>query len=375
MKKLITFLFIIFHQISFSQIKLNDELNTLINNYYPEKENPGIMLQVIDVQGRKIYAKGQGLTDLRSKNPISERSNFRMASVSKQFTAMSILILEEEGKLDLHDTSLSFFFPKLKGPIRNSKISNLLNHSSGIIDYENLISDRISDQLSDADVLKLVEPIDSVYFTPGEKFRYSNTGYCLLALIVEKVSKMDYSSFVKARIFDPLQMNNSIVYNPTDKIIDRAYGYHLNQDSFIYADQSLTSATKGDGGVYTSAVDFRKWNTDFQKLIKGKQNFETIFNNNIAVVGKDISYSLGKFRGYDQFSNEVYFHSGESTGFNNFVLTIPKRSLSISLFSNRDDEKIGPFIKDLMNVLGIKIKGLENQSIFPWLSSVYSNHY
>ncbi|VTP97042.1 serine hydrolase domain-containing protein [Sphingobacterium daejeonense] len=121
------------------------------------------------------------------------------------------------------------------------------------MDYEGLIPVNQKDQLSDLDVLKIIEPLDSVYFQPGSKWRYSNTGYCLLALIIEKVSGKNYSNYVNEKIFSVFGMRNSLVYNPEDKISNRAFGYHLQNDKFRFADQSLTSATKGDGGVYTSA--------------------------------------------------------------------------------------------------------------------------
>jgi CubicO group peptidase (beta-lactamase class C family) len=231
------------------------------------------------------------------------------------------------------------------------------------------------DQLSDLDVLKIIEPLDSVYFQPGSKWRYSNTGYCLLALIIEKVSGKNYSNYVTEKIFNVFEMRNSLVYNPEDKIRNRAYGYHLQDDKFKFADQSLTSATKGDGGVYTSAEEYLLWNSKYFQALGSISSFSIFFKNNLAPINQDISYSYGKFVGKDNLGNTVYFHSGESTGFNNFALSIPDRNIHISLFSNRDDQKIVSFIDDLLKELDIQIKGLEGKSVFNWLSSVYMNEF
>jgi len=367
--------FILFSLLAYSQDNLKKQLDMLVDKYYPNPSDPGIMFQINDNSKNILYSASRGTADLKTNTPISPKTNFRMASVSKQFTAMAIYKLIDEKKLDIYNTKLEEFFPELNGPIKNCNIYYLINHTSGILDYENLIPTNQKEKLSDSDVLKLIQPIDSIYFKSGTKFRYSNTAYCLLALIVEKVTGKDYSSFVKAEFFDKLKMSNSLVYNPTDKISDRAFGYHLDNKKFKYADQSITSATKGDGGVYTSAEEYLLWNDSYLQFLGSNLSFSSFFENNKVPINKNISYSFGKFVGSDQYGNTVYFHTGESTGFNNFVLTIPYKNISISLFSNRDDQIISKFIDDVLNVLDIKVKGLEDMSLFSWLSNVYMNKY
>src|SRR5690606_13696472 len=205
MKHTIIAIILLFHlQLAFSQGNVKSKLEDLIKEYYPKDNDPGIVLQVYDNNNKTIYAKGQGIADLKSGRKIDVHTNFRMASVSKQVTAAAIYQLIKENKIDVNTAKLSDFFPKLKGEIRNATIPQLLNHSSGVGDYEEIIPKGLKKQLRDSDVLKLIEPLDRVYFSPGTKFRYSNTAYCLMALIVEKVSGQGFSEFVWDHFFKPL---------------------------------------------------------------------------------------------------------------------------------------------------------------------------
>src|SRR5690606_30559756 len=122
---------------------------------------------------------------------------------------------------------------------------------------------------------------------------YSNTGYCLLALIVEKVSGKNYIDYLREKIFEVSDMPNSLVYEPMAKIKQRAYGYHLSDGKFKFADQSLTSATKGDGGVYTSANEYLLWNSNYLQALGIGGAFFLSFKNNLDPINNEISYSYG----------------------------------------------------------------------------------
>ena len=212
------------------------------------------------IDNKIVYRKGYGLANVETKSLITPETNFRMASVSKQFTAMGILLLEKGGKLSLNDP-LTKFFPNFNGKVgQKVQIRHLLTHSSGILDYEAVMNPNQREQLSDADVLTLIKDRDSLYFEPGIQFRYSNSAYCLLALVIEKVSGKPFASFIRQRIFQPLKMNQSVIYEAGKPIANRAMGYRKKDNRFVFSDQSVTSATKGDGGVYTSLIDYQKWN-------------------------------------------------------------------------------------------------------------------
>ncbi|OYD44370.1 hypothetical protein CHU00_17095 [Sphingobacterium cellulitidis] len=375
MKNIIVFIVLVFSlQSGYSQEDMKANMDRIVDKYYSSQNNPGIMLQIFNNNAETVYAVGAGKRDLKSGMEIDNHSNFRMASVSKQFTAAAIYQLVQDKKLNV-SAYISEFFPGLRAEVRKASVFQLLNHTSGIVDYEEVIPENQETQLSDSDVLKLVEPLDRVYFAPGSQFRYSNTAYCLLALIVEKVSGQGFSEYVREKFFQPLKMEHSIVYSPADNIKDRAFGYHLNEDQFVFADQSITSTTKGDGGVYTSAEEYKQWEVAFFQRLKDDSLFNRFFVDNYSTINPSFFYSMGKFVGKDQDGDFVYFHSGESTGFNNFVLSIPAKNLHLSLFSNRDDQIIEPFIDEVLKSLDIRIQGLDNKPIFKWLSDVYANKF
>jgi len=356
---------------SFAQ-QVATSLDHTIDHYYSNSKEPGIMLHITGKDKQIIYSNGVGLADLNSLTPINLNSNFRMASVSKQFTALAIRFLHSKNRLKFNQKIVDFF-PQLTGENRLITILHLLNHTSGIVDYETLIPASQGTQLVDSNVLELITPVEQLYFSPGTKFRYSNTGYCLLSLIVSKVTGMKYEDFMKDILFQQMGMTNSSIYNKPDSINNRVYGYHQENLNFLFADQSITSATKGDGGVYTSAPDYLKASlaiiADLSSIMEDSVSSKDLF----FPINEKIKYGQGLFIGLDNYKNRIYFHSGESTGFHNIVLMIPNRELCISLFSNRDDLKIAQFFDEVLKLMDIKVDGVENESLFLWLSKVYAN--
>ncbi|HEY4107413.1 serine hydrolase domain-containing protein, partial [Puia sp.] len=186
-----------------SQPALTSRLDSFFHLQSADK--PGFLLS-IEKHGEVIYHNAVGLASLDTRQPLDSTSNFRMASVTKQFTAMGILLLEKKGMLSFDDP-IGRWLPELPARIgRTILIRHLLTHSSGLLDYENLIPASQTTQVLDADVLRLLSTRDSTLFPPGSRFRYSNTGFCLLALIIERASHDPYTSFIRKNIFQPLRM-------------------------------------------------------------------------------------------------------------------------------------------------------------------------
>jgi CubicO group peptidase (beta-lactamase class C family) len=311
------------------------------------KDKPGIALS-IEKKGAILYRRTAGLADNETATALDSLSNFRMASLSKQFTAMGILLLEKDHRLSLEDP-IGNYLPELPGRIGDRvSIRHLLTHSSGLLDYESLIPTGQSTQVLDADVLHLLEGHDSLYFTPGSRFRYSNSGFCLLALIIERVSHQSFARYIKEKIFTPLYMDGSAVYEAGQPISHRAMGYAKDSMGLIVAsDQSVTSATKGDGGVYTSLTDYSKWIGALQenKLLRLASVLKRI---RFPIAGMPESYyAAGWF--IINSSPVVLFHSGSTCGFTNFVIQLPGDDWSIVYFSNQADN-ISPF-RDIVHIL------------------------
>ncbi|MGH8306243.1 MAG: serine hydrolase domain-containing protein, partial [Steroidobacteraceae bacterium] len=219
---------------------------------------PGASVLVIR-DGVPVFRRAYGFADLEHGVVASAATNYRLASMTKQFTAAAILLLADDGRLSLDDP-LGRWLPSLPPAARAVTIRQLLTHTSGLVDYEDLIPQGATVQLHDADVLRLLEAQNRSYFAPGTRYRYSNSGYALLALIVARASDEDFAAFLRKRIFLPLGMYDSVAYQAgVSQVAHRAFGYSAAGRSWSRTDQSLTSAVLGDGGVYSSVDDLAKW--------------------------------------------------------------------------------------------------------------------
>jgi CubicO group peptidase (beta-lactamase class C family) len=237
-----------------------------------DEHSPGLAVLVVK-DGKKLFARGYGVRDVQTAAKIDERTNFRLASCSKQFTAMAVMLLVHDGKLR-YDQKLTDIFPNFPSYGKPITIRNLLNHTAGLEDYETLM-DRATarnaakhlppkwteaNQIQDAEVLTLLEQTDHRLFAPGTQWYYSNSGYVVLGLVVAKVSGQPFREFLRQRIFAPLQMDHTIAYErDKNEIINRAYGHTKEGNTWKQTDQSSTSATLGDGGIYSSLEDLAKW--------------------------------------------------------------------------------------------------------------------
>ncbi|HWB92411.1 MAG TPA: serine hydrolase domain-containing protein [Puia sp.] len=333
------------------QPDLKARLDSFISNQ--PANQPGFALSITK-NGKILYRNAAGLADVDTKTPIDSLTNFRMASVSKQFTAMGIMLLEKQGLLHFDDP-IGRWLPELPAGVgRHVLIRHLLTHSSGILDYETLIPPAQTTQLLDADVLHLLSTHDSTYFIPGSRFRYSNSGFCLLALIVQRASKTSFPEFIRAHIFQPLHMDSSAEYIADSHTPNRAMGYP--------ADQSITSATKGDGGVYTSLSDYDKWINalELNTLLPLAPTLQRLRFPITNLTNR--YYAAGWF--IDLNTPNLLFHSGSTCGFANFVIQLPQNNISIVYFSNLAGNS-APF-KTILQIL--------KDSGYPDLTSVFALH-
>ena len=259
---------------------------------YQGQSAPGAAVMVIR-DGKTVVTETYGMADLERGIPVKPSTNFRLASVSKQFTAMCIMILEERGKLS-YETRLREIFPQFPEYADKVTIRQLLQHTSGLAAYESLLPDTLTRQVSDADVLALIASADSLYFQPGSEYRYNNSGYAILAMIVEKISGQSFADFLGENIFKPLGMKNSVAFQEgVSTVANRAFGYTIREDSVSFSDQSRTSAVLGDGGVYSSLDDLFKWDQALytEKLVS-KKTMQTAFEGGVGDYGFGWGLSL-----------------------------------------------------------------------------------
>jgi len=316
---------------------------------YNNENGPGAAVAVFK-ESEVIFSKGYGLADLEENTAINSAANFRLASVTKQFTAMSILIMSEKGKLSLYD-NLSKYFPGFPSYADNITIENLLQHTSGLLAYEDFIDDTVTVQLKDKDVLDIVMAQDSTYFTPGSQHRYSNTGYAVLAMIIEKISGQRFADFLKKNIFDPVDMTNTVAFEEgISEIPNRSYGYTKTDSGIVFSDQSLTSAVLGDGGIYTSINDMQKWDLALSqsKLISRELQIKA-WTKGKTSDGEVFDYGYG-WR-LDEYDNRVTrYHTGGTCGFSNVYFRFPESNLSVLILiniRNKPHKELGQKVADL----------------------------
>jgi CubicO group peptidase (beta-lactamase class C family) len=310
---------------------------------------PGASVTVIR-DGKVLYQHGYGMADLEARVPAATATNYRLASCTKQFTAMCIMILAERHQLS-YDDPLTKFFPDFPGCGKSITIRHLLTHTSGLWAYEDLVPPERTTQLKDLDVLQLLKRQTKTYFAPGSEYRYSNTGYAHLALIVEKVSGMKFAAFLKQNIFDPLQMTRTVAFEDGVSVVaNRAYGYSPRGGGFERTDQSLTSAVLGDGGIYSSVEDLFQWDQALYtaKLVR-PETLRQAFTAATLSDGKKTSYGFGWELGKQRGVANVH-HSGSTMGFRTFILRFPDRRFTTIVLANRGNanpDEIAGKIADL----------------------------
>jgi CubicO group peptidase (beta-lactamase class C family)/microsomal dipeptidase-like Zn-dependent dipeptidase len=292
---------------------------------------PGASVLVLQ-NGKPIVRRAYGLANLEDHIAAMPATNYRLASVTKQFTATSILLLAEAGKLKLDDP-IRTWLPTLPPATQPVTIRHLLTHTGGLIDYEDFVPDG-SPQAHDADVLRILEKQDRTYFAPGTSYRYSNSGYSLLSLIVEKASGQRFATFLRERIFQPLDMSNTVAFEEgVSTVTTRAFGYSQNGGTWTRTDQSSTSAVLGDGGIYSSIDDLAKWDAAlYDERLLRKESLALAFAPATRTDNPSVDYGFGW-----RITGETLWHSGETMGFRNVIVRYPKRHRTVIVLTNRND--------------------------------------
>jgi CubicO group peptidase (beta-lactamase class C family) len=313
-------------------VKPVDPVDALMQRY--SGDVPGASLLVLK-DGKAIVQRSYGLSNVEDNDDATPATNYRLASVSKQFTAAAILLLAENGRLNLDDPARRWL-PSLPEATAGVTLHQLLTHTGGLVDYEDLIPARTTDQVSDQDVLRMLSTTSKTYFAPGTAYRYSNTGYVLLGLVVERASGFALPLYLQEHIFGPLHMDHTVLYERGGPQIDhRAYGYSEERGSWMRTDQSVTSATRGDGGIYSSVDDLAKWDPAlYDNRLLSDASRKLAFTAHVKVTGEP--YAAGYGYGW-RITGDTLWHSGESIGFRNVIVRWPKQHLTVILLSNRNE--------------------------------------
>lgn len=310
------------------------KIDSFFTARYNRKAFNGTVL--VAEKGRIIYKNAFGFANFKKKDSLKTNSVFQLASVSKPLTAFAVLILSEKGKLDLKD-DLRKYFPDF--PYENVTIRNLLTHRSGLPEYmyfaDHLWPSR-KKAISNQDVLELMIKYKPYkYYTPGKRYNYSNTNYCLLVLIIEKVSGKSFGAFMKSNIFDPLGMNNSYVFTYKEikkPVIENVVvGYNRRGRR---AENSYLNGVVGDKGIFSTVEDLYKWDTAmYEGRLVRKEILEEAFKPAHKDLRQNDNYGFG-WRINANGGDKIVFHSGWWKGFRTYYVRKLSEQKTIIVLTN-----------------------------------------
>lgn len=330
--------------------KVNHKLDSLLQRINKRHDFHGSLL--VAKNGKILYNNQIGYADFKKKEPINEASVFQLASVSKQFTAAAIMLLYERNQIQLTDT-VNNYFPGF--PYEGVTIKNLLNHTGGLPKYF-WVAEHKWNQVkapTNSEMMDLLESSNvQRFFKPGRNFDYSNTGYFVLASIVEKVTGMPFSEFVAKNIFEPLDMKDSFVYSFENDSIrsNQLDGYRLYRGwRHLKIEGTVNDAIVGDKNVYATSDDLFKWILGLNngKLLS-KESLDLMYAKGETVYGRKIPYGFG-FRIDTKQVNTIYHHgkwNGFSTGLTQYreddlvVIVLEHTSYSAMKSLNKKVKKI-----------------------------------
>jgi len=340
MKSIVIFLLVsvLFMHTSTAQINADKALTTKIDQLLSEKfkSNETGATAIVSKKGQVIYKKAFGMANLELNIPMQTDNVFRIGSISKQFTAIAILRLMEQGKLGLQD-DITKFIPDYPNHGHKITVEHLLTHTSGIQSYTSMKEfgaiSRLDKKPEEFITFFKNQPME---FAPGTKWNYNNSGYFLLGIIIEKVSGKTYPEYVEENIFEPLGMTNSCYGSDTKIIKNRAAAYSKGDSGFVNADPLSMTLPYAAGSLQSTVEDLYKWNQAVQshKLIK-KESLDKAFTSYVLSDGKKTGYGYGWSMGNIQESPTIE-HGGGIPGFLTMGIYLPKEDVFVAVFSNCD---------------------------------------
>ena len=321
-----------------------------------DKTSPGCAVGVVRID-TLIFSKGYGIANMEYGIAITPETIFHMASVSKQFTAFSILLLERQGKLNLDDDIRKYlsWFPDLKEKIT---IRNLLNHTSGIRDQWELLAiagTRLDDVITQDQIIKILGKQQGLNFKPGTDWAYSNSNFTLLAEIVRSVSGQTLRQFADSAIFKPLGMKHTHFHDDYMEIVpNRSYSYFPSGKDH-YANAVLSYSNVGATSLFTDIDDMSRWIMNFYDPIVGDQKMILELTEPVVINGMNKrNYAKGMVSD-SLFGHRRYQHGGGDAGFRTFVSVFPELKMGFIVFSNlgdvdvqrKNEQLAGLFIRDV----------------------------
>ena len=303
---------------------------------WDKPESPGAAIAVIK-DGAVVYKRGYGSANLEYNVPITPQTVFHVASVSKQFTAFAITLLANQGKLSLDD-DIRKHLPEVPDFGKKITIRHLIHHTSGLRDQWTLLGMagwRLDDVITKEHIMKMVRHQKELNFDPGAENLYSNTGYTLLAVIVERVSGQSFREYTEANIFKPLGMTNTHFHDDHERIVkNRAYSYSSAGGGAGFKAAPLNYANVGATSLFTTAEDLARWVINFEdKKIGGVDVIKQMQQQGVLNSGKQLGYAfglgIGPYRGLTTVG-----HAGGDAAYRSFAFWFPDQRFGVVVLSN-----------------------------------------
>ena len=309
-----------------------DRADDFLNDYLKRKQIPGCAVMARH-DGKVVLSAGYGLANLEHGIRVTPQTVFQSGSLGKQFTAMAVMMLAEEGKLSLDDPITKYLsVPSKKWS--GMTVRHLLTHTSGLGDYPEDFS--LQKNYTEDELLKMIAA-QSPGFAPGEKWNYSNLGYVTLGIVIRKVSGVFYGEFLQERIFGPLAMKTTRVINEADIIPNRAAGYELKGGALKNQEWVAPAVnTTADGSLYFTAEDIAKWDEalEAKKFLK-PTGFEQMWTPVKLNDGSTAPYGFGWGIRKTDSGRRILEHGGEWQGFASYIARYPDDRLTVAILCNR----------------------------------------
>lgn len=356
MRKIFLFCSTMVLAFSLNAQKLDQKIDSLILSEFKESDGPGGVFMVAQ-KGKPVYQKAFGMANLELDAKLNINSVFQIGSMTKQFTATAILMLEEQGKLKVSDP-ISKYIPSYPNG-NNITIHHLLTHTSGIKDFTKMktIAYIAQKEMTPEEMVNFFknEPVD---FAPGQKFDYNNSGYVVLGYIIELTSGETYEDFIRKNIFDKIGMTNS--YYATDRKIikNRAYGYHKKSYGYVNKTVINFSVPFASGSLMSTLDDMLKWQNALNKnLLLNSKNEMKAFTKYKLNDGKEIEYGYGwHLKSINGTATRE--HGGSVFGFKSMAVYIPSEDIYVLGFGNCDCNSPTQLVKDIakLSLENLKVK-------------------
>ncbi|MEE4198764.1 MAG: serine hydrolase domain-containing protein [Bacteroidales bacterium] len=308
---------------------------------------------LVGYKGNCIYNQSFGYADIRKREPLAEDAVFQLASVSKQFTAMAVMVLKDRNKLH-YDDSVIKYIPDF--PYPDITIRMLLNHTSGLANYMWLVEHHWKGDKPpyNDDIMRMIAKHKlPLYFTPGRRFNYSNTGYVVLAAIVENISGERFAEFMNRNIFDPLKMDHSFVYSSSFDTDHQDFlsGFYYRSRRYRMIPPTVNDGAVGDKGVYSTTEDLYKWD---QALYTSKLVSEETLNEALTpfkLYNKyTMPYGFG-FRIRERNNKKVVYHHGRWNGFRTSLFRFVEDKNTIIVLNHTSSSLNNSIVRDIQQVL------------------------